>query len=221
MYRKEYDLQVRQERFKPPCVSALTHLRRPVEAGDHSVFGPALICKLSVQNQLCTGLQVTETAQRKKKLILINRVYPSSTFTRFVFSCLFFSMCLTPPYPLDLCRCSQSRRPHARPEPSPQICCLARKMIRTPRCAWAAASALLSALWECLYTENSMGGGSCLLVSHCGLLARVICNHRLHPYPCPALHSAHLSPPGFPLLVGEQLSPHPLPHLEHTDLFFI
>lgn len=38
-----------------------SYLWRPVKAGDHPVLGPALVCELSVQGQLCTSLHVTAT----------------------------------------------------------------------------------------------------------------------------------------------------------------
>lgn len=122
-----------------------THLRRPVQAGHHSVFSPVLICKLSVQKQLCACLQVTGTKKKKKESI--------QPYHFFMYS-ISFSMHLTPPYPQGLCRCSQSRRPPARPELSPQLCCLARKTTRTLQSAGSAASLLLSALWGILYANN-------------------------------------------------------------------
>lgn len=88
-----------------------------------------------------------------KKQNMINHVYPY--FMCNIYTKYFFSKSLTPPYPLDLCRCSRSRRPPAPPELSPQFGCLARKTTRTPRSAGPAASLLPSALWEYLYTDDA------------------------------------------------------------------
>lgn len=56
--------------------------------------------------------------------------------------------------PPDLCRCSRSRRPPALPELSPQSCCLAQRTTQTPPSAGPAASLLLLAPWECLFTQE-------------------------------------------------------------------
>lgn len=40
-------------------------LERPVQAGDNTMFGPALIHELPVQRELCSGLNFT--GERKKK----------------------------------------------------------------------------------------------------------------------------------------------------------
>lgn len=69
--------------------SGHTNLQGPVKTGDHPVLSPALICKLSVQNQLCACLQVTGRDRRN----VIGSIYVLFKVFYYVYY-IFYILCI-------------------------------------------------------------------------------------------------------------------------------
>lgn len=95
------------------CLTVLikkNDLGGPVQAGDNTMLGPALIHELPVERQLCPGLDFTG----ENKAPQINKKHFFKNLTSF----LSFFPIITPPSPPDHDHCSQRRGPHALTVPA-------------------------------------------------------------------------------------------------------
>lgn len=90
-----------------------SYLWGPIQAGDHPVFGPALIRELSGQRQFCSSLHLTVT----QGVVLSLKQLPLSLCPmrkdKAVVKCK-PSWLLTPPCPQGHGHCSQRKRRHVR-----------------------------------------------------------------------------------------------------------
>lgn len=182
--------------------SVITYLRWPVETGDHSVFGPALVRKLSVQREFGSSLRLSET----------NTIKQSQTthHTEDTNHICWQINTLTPLYPEGPVRCSRKTRPPARRERAPRSESCGQRKSRTPPSEESAVSLPPSAHEGALHTETVPFSS---WKAQLYFMFNYVCKHYL-PLPLSETLS-HLDSPEQAAALPNL--PPPLPHL-HTGV---
>lgn len=160
-------------------------LGRPVQACDHAVFGPVLVCELPVEKQLCTGLDFTGGGG-------VHTTWSISYFVQIPIERLLISSSsravVTTPSPPGRGRCSQRRDPRVLTEPARWCVCCGQRNWQTPPSEGSGVFPPLSARGGALKGEASHNKGFLLLnvavVHICSILfmcARLIAVKYLPP----------------------------------------
>lgn len=123
------------------------YLRWPVETGDHSVFRPALVRKLSVQREFGSSLRLSETNTNQQQPQMTHHTPETSRVCWQINT-------LTPLYPEGPVRCSRKTRPPARRERAPRSESCGQRKSRTPPSEESAVSLPPSAHEGALHTET-------------------------------------------------------------------